>query len=188
MHLFLLSKTYAVPSQAKPCFKATPAGDHAEALQAGTTQPDAKAPEAEEADVNGEEPVALHVATLSRYEKEKVRRIVCPKQNTGRLEVPDDVHQLWNTPQGKEKLFSLWCKSGGVKAYWSHKTIFGMSNTYGDQFKCHIYSICNIDLYYIIATWLSIKIHVARFDSHSGAVHFSSPGPMLKISTGAHLL
>ena len=49
MHLSLLSKPYAVPSQAKPCFKATPAGDHAEALQAGNTQPDAKAPEAEEA-------------------------------------------------------------------------------------------------------------------------------------------
>eukprot|EP00435_Cladocopium_sp_Y103_P030716 s3790_g7.t1 len=47
-------------------------GDHAEAPPvAGTTQPDSKAPEAEEPYTNGEEPAVLHVATLTRYEKEK---------------------------------------------------------------------------------------------------------------------
>lgn len=61
------------------------------------------------------EPIILHVATLSRNEKDKIKRIVTPKATTGRLEVPQDIFDLWKTPKGKEKLFALWCKSGGVK-------------------------------------------------------------------------
>lgn len=62
-----------------------------------------------------EQPAVLHVDTLSKYEKDKVKRIVTPKATTGRLEVPQDVFELWQTPKGKEKLLSMWCKSGGVK-------------------------------------------------------------------------
>lgn len=62
-----------------------------------------------------EEPHVLHVATLSRNEKDKVKRIVTPKSTTGRLEVPQDIFDLWKTPKGKEKLYALWCKSGGMK-------------------------------------------------------------------------
>ena len=62
-----------------------------------------------------EEPIVLHVATMSRSDREKVRRIVTPKSTTGRLEVPKDIFELWQTEKGKEKIFSMWCKSGGVK-------------------------------------------------------------------------
>lgn len=53
---------------------------------------------------------------MTRAQKEQVRRIISPKPTTGRLEVPEDITTLWNTEKGKAKLFSLWCKSGGVKA------------------------------------------------------------------------
>ena len=61
------------------------------------------------------EPAVLHVPTLTRAERERVKRIVTPKPTTGRLEVPEDVFQLWQTPKGKEQLLAMWCKSGGVK-------------------------------------------------------------------------
>lgn len=63
-----------------------------------------------------EQPLILHLATLTKYEKDKVKRIVTPKPATGRLEVPRDIHELWQTKKGREKLFNMWCKSGGVKA------------------------------------------------------------------------
>lgn len=63
-----------------------------------------------------EEPMILHVATLTKSDKEKIRRIVTPKSTTGRLEVPKDIFQLWQTEKGKEQIFNMWCKSGGVKA------------------------------------------------------------------------
>lgn len=61
-------------------------------------------------------PVVLHVATMSKNEREKVKRLVTPKSTTGNLTVPRDIYEMWETPQGKEKLLSMWCKSGGVKA------------------------------------------------------------------------
>lgn len=63
-----------------------------------------------------EQPTILHVATMNRNEKDKVKRICTPKPTTGNLEVPRDIYELWQTDKGKEKLFSMWCKSGGVKA------------------------------------------------------------------------
>ena len=69
----------------------------------------------EQAEPEVTEPVVLHVSTLSRAERERVKRIVTPKSTTGRLEVPDDVFQMWQTPKGKEQLLAMWCKSGGVK-------------------------------------------------------------------------
>lgn len=61
-------------------------------------------------------PAVLHVSTMTKYEKDKVRRVVTPKSTTGRLEVPRDIYDLWQTEKGKEKLLNMWCKSGGVKA------------------------------------------------------------------------
>ena len=69
-----------------------------------------------EAAVEAEEvPVVLHVATLSRYEKDKVKRAVLPKPTSGKCDVPSDISEMWNSPQGRQKLFTMWCKSGGVK-------------------------------------------------------------------------
>ena len=62
-----------------------------------------------------EEPIVLHVSTLTKSEKDKIKRIVTPKATTGRLDVPKDIYELWQTNQGKEKLFAMWTKSGGVK-------------------------------------------------------------------------
>lgn len=61
-------------------------------------------------------PVILHIATMTRAEKEKVRRLVTPKPTTGNLSVPKDIFELWQTDKGREKLLCMWCKSGGVKA------------------------------------------------------------------------
>ena len=70
---------------------------------------------------NGEEqemaiPVVMHPKDMPRSEREKVRRICTPKSTTGRLEVPKGILQMWNTDEGREKLLSMWCKSGAVKA------------------------------------------------------------------------
>ena len=53
---------------------------------------------------------------MSRTEMSKVKRIVQPKPNSGKLEVPKDIMNMWNTAKGKEQLFKMWVKSGGVKA------------------------------------------------------------------------
>jgi len=63
-----------------------------------------------------EVPIVLHVATMSKYEKDKVKRIVTPKATTGNLAVPRDIYEMWQTEKGKENLLNMWCKSGGVKA------------------------------------------------------------------------
>ena len=67
------------------------------------------------------EPAVLHASTLSPNEKAKVRRIVTPKPASGNLDVPKDIFQLWNTKDGKEKLFAMWAKSGGIKAGSVHQ-------------------------------------------------------------------
>lgn len=64
----------------------------------------------------GEVPAVMHVSSLSKLEREKVARICNPKRNSGKLEVPEDIHKMWNTEKGKEKLLQMWCKSGGLKA------------------------------------------------------------------------
>ena len=63
-----------------------------------------------------EYPVVMHGATMNRNEKQKVARVCTPKGSSGHLEVPNDIFKLWNTKAGKEKLYALWAKSGGVKA------------------------------------------------------------------------
>lgn len=74
-------------------------------------------------DEESEQPMILHLATLSRYEKDKIKRIVTPKKTTGRLEVPKDIFELWQTEKGKEQLMQMWCKSGGVKASHEYKLL-----------------------------------------------------------------
>ena len=71
----------------------------------------------------------LHVATMSKYEKDKVKRIVCPKPTTGNLAVPRDIYELWQTEKGKEKLLQMWCKSGGMKARPVFLHVYGIHHT-----------------------------------------------------------
>ena len=64
-----------------------------------------------------ETPKVLNFAQMSKLEKEKVRRIVSPKKATGNLEVPENIFEMWkDAGAGRDKLFRMWCKSGGVKA------------------------------------------------------------------------
>lgn len=63
-----------------------------------------------------EYPIVMHAATMTRNEKQKVARVCTPKGSSGHLEVPQDIFKLWNSKAGKEKLYALWAKSGGVKA------------------------------------------------------------------------
>ena len=66
-------------------------------------------------------PTVLHVATMTRNDKNKVKRIVMPKPNSGKLDVPKDIMEMWNSEKGREKLFEMWAKSGGMKAGILHK-------------------------------------------------------------------
>ena len=97
---------------------APPPGDSAKAPEpAQEVTMDVASPVAPAGDGGGEveEPIVLHVSTLTKSEKDKIKRIVTPKATTGRLDVPKDIYELWQTNQGKEKLFAMWTKSGGVK-------------------------------------------------------------------------
>ena len=61
-------------------------------------------------------PRVLQAGTLSKNEKQKVRRIVTPKEGSGRLEVPENIFEMWqDASKGRETLFQMWAKSGGVK-------------------------------------------------------------------------
>lgn len=73
---------------------------------------------AETADESEDEPPrVLLLKDMSKLEKEKVRRICSPKKGTGRLEVPENVFEMWqDAAKGRDSLFRMWCKSGGVKA------------------------------------------------------------------------
>ncbi|CAJ1341569.1 unnamed protein product [Effrenium voratum] len=84
-----------------------------------------QAPEEAEYD----EPIQLlQSSSLSRSEREKLRRIVTPKINTGRLEVPSNIFEMWNSEKGRKKLMEMWAKSGGVKAVFIERVeIFSMT-------------------------------------------------------------
>ena len=85
----------------------TEVSDHtqgaAHQVQAGAPEPD-------------EVPQVLRSDALSRSEIQKVGRICQPKPQTGKLDVPKDIAEMWNTPAGRKTLLQQWCKSGGVKA------------------------------------------------------------------------
>lgn len=73
-----------------------------------------ESPTSKEQDVM-ELPMIMTVKTLTRADKERVRRIVTPKPTSGRVEVPKDIIAMWNSEKGREQLLQIWCKSGGVK-------------------------------------------------------------------------
>ena len=71
----------------------------------------------------------LSFSNLSKLEKEKVGRICTPKRGSGRLEVPENIFEMWkDCAKGRDNLFRMWAKSGGVKA--------GMGpNTFRNKFR-----------------------------------------------------
>ena len=70
---------------------------------------------ADEVETEVQEPRVMHALTLPQNEKNKVRRVVTPKPMTGHLEVSQDIFNMWQTKDGKQKLYALWAKAGGVK-------------------------------------------------------------------------
>lgn len=72
-------------------------------------------------------PLIMHPRSMSKAELEKVRRVCTPKGTTGRLEVPKNIFDMWNTDKGRKQLLSMWCKSGGVKA--------GLCSAYSSSIK-----------------------------------------------------
>ncbi|OLQ05856.1 hypothetical protein AK812_SmicGene10912 [Symbiodinium microadriaticum] len=63
-----------------------------------------------------EVPKVLKSETLDKLEKEKIKRIVTPKKGSGNLEVPEDIFDMWrDAANGRQKIFQMWAKSGGVK-------------------------------------------------------------------------
>ena len=70
-----------------------------------------------EHDEDDEPPKVLNFGTLSKLEKEKVRRICTPKRGSGNLEVPENIFDMWrDCSKGRDNLLRMWAKSGGVKA------------------------------------------------------------------------
>ena len=70
-----------------------------------------------------EVPRVLNSSTLSKAEKEKLRRIVTPKPGSGNLEVPENIFEMWeDASKGRDQIFKMWAKSGGVKVgFWMRK-------------------------------------------------------------------
>ncbi|CAE7313361.1 unnamed protein product [Symbiodinium sp. CCMP2592] len=74
-------------------------------------------PDDVDGDDDEEPPKVLNFHDLSKLEKEKVRRIVTPKRGSGNLEVPENIFEMWkDAGKGRDNLFRMWAKSGGVKA------------------------------------------------------------------------
>ena len=81
----------------------------------GTKTPESNKQAAQDSDED-EAPRVIQFKDLSKTEKEKVRRICSPKKGSGNLEVPENVFQMWqDVSKGRDTLFRMWCKSGGVK-------------------------------------------------------------------------
>ena len=83
-----------------------------------TSKPTAStAASAQDQDDDDETPRVLNFSDMTKLEKEKVRRVVSPKKATGNLEVPENIFEMWkDAGKGRDRLFRMWCKSGGVKA------------------------------------------------------------------------
>ena len=78
----------------------------------------------EESFCEQEAPKVLNGSDLPKKEKEKIRRVCTPKPDSGRLEVPDNIFEMWeDAAKGRETIFKMWAKSGGVKACRSTKTM-----------------------------------------------------------------
>ena len=99
------------------------------------TQVDKPAPKkrarspSQESDPGDRVPRVLHGSNLNRAEKNKLRRIVCPKEGTGRLEVPENIFEMWeDAAKGRKTLFNMWAKSGGVKDICFKKTSLSASS------------------------------------------------------------
>ena len=72
-----------------------------------------------------EYPRVLDPKNLSKSEKAKIDRICRPKPGSGTLEVPENVMEMWNDiGNGRNKVFSMWAKAGGVKALWQTYPLF----------------------------------------------------------------
>ena len=76
-----------------------------------------KAPSEQDEDDEDEPPKVMSFPSMTKLEKEKVRRIVTPKKGSGNLEVPENIFEMWkDAGKGRDNLFRMWAKSGGVKA------------------------------------------------------------------------
>lgn len=79
---------------------------------ASTSEPEAPT----EVDESQQPILMLHPSNLSRNQIAQVKRICQPKPYSGKLDVPDDICKMWNDKKGQQRLLSMWCKSGGLKA------------------------------------------------------------------------
>ena len=95
--------------------KAPPAPLEVPAPEVEVATPAQQADVADEVETEVQEPRVMHALTLPQNEKNKVRRVVTPKPMTGHLEVSQDIFNMWQTKDGKQKLYALWAKAGGVK-------------------------------------------------------------------------
>ncbi|CAE7278190.1 unnamed protein product, partial [Symbiodinium sp. CCMP2456] len=79
-------------------------------------KPAAENNDASEAEGQDEEaPKVMRASDMTKLEREKVRRIVTPKKGSGRLEVPENIFEMWkDAGKGRDNLFRMWAKAGGA--------------------------------------------------------------------------
>ncbi|CAE7847162.1 unnamed protein product [Symbiodinium necroappetens] len=60
-------------------------------------------------------PKIMSLSSMTKLEKEKVKRIVTPKRGSGNLEVPENIFEMWkDAGKGRDNLFRMWAKAGGA--------------------------------------------------------------------------
>ena len=118
----------------------TPAATPTKPVPGKATVPETGSAQAPSEDED-EPPKVLNFSDMSKLEKEKVRRIVSPKKATGNLEVPENIFEMWkDAGKGRDKLFRMWCKAGGVKASDS-PNISGFRILLSPEFTMHYIEI-----------------------------------------------
>ena len=62
-------------------------------------------------------PKILNSSSLPKTEIEKIRRICTHKRGSGKLEVPENIFEMWeDAAKGRDTIFRMWAKAGGIKA------------------------------------------------------------------------
>ncbi|CAE7565453.1 unnamed protein product [Symbiodinium sp. CCMP2592] len=89
--------------------------------------------EAQSDDDDEEAPKVLNFNAMTKLEREKVRRIVSPKKATGKLEVPENIFEMWkDAGKGRDTLFRMWSRIEKIVA-WATKRNLVRTCEYDDE-------------------------------------------------------
>jgi hypothetical protein len=94
--------------------EAAASGQHVAPVQPTTERPVDKSPKM--LDLAGQT-ISQQISSLPPNEIEKIRRICCPKRDTGKLDVDAEIFEAFRDGgAARTKILETWVKSGGQKA------------------------------------------------------------------------